>query len=71
VSSVVPEAVRRQAVAELSSFRMDLYAAMPRRADALFDVSDVLLCADGPVRALVELALAPEHRRSHGSLYPP
>ncbi|WP_190215951.1 NF041680 family putative transposase [Kitasatospora indigofera] len=69
MSIVVPEAVRRQAVAELSSFRMDLYAAMPRRADALFEVSDALLCADGPVRALVELALAPEHRRSHGSLY--
>lgn len=69
MSIVAPEAVRQQAISELSSFRMDLYAAMPRRADALFEVSDALLCADGPVRALVELALAPEHRRSHGSLY--
>ncbi|MFJ2805709.1 transposase [Kitasatospora sp. NPDC087271] len=33
------------------------------------ELSDALLCADGPVRALVELALAPEHRRSHASLY--
>lgn len=69
MSIVVPEAVRQQAISELSSFRMDLYAAMPRRADALFELSDALLCADGPVRALVELALAPEHRRSHASLY--
>ncbi|GAA4981693.1 hypothetical protein GCM10025734_02280 [Kitasatospora paranensis] len=69
MSSVVFEALSRQAVAELSSFRLDLYAAMPRLADALFELSDALLRADGPVRALVELALAPEHRRSHGSLY--
>ena len=26
-------------------------------------------CADGPVRSLVELLLAGEHRRGHGSLY--
>jgi hypothetical protein len=69
VSSVVQEADRRQAIAELSSFRLELYAAMPRRADALFEVGDALLCTDGPVRTLVELALAPEHRRSHNSLY--
>jgi hypothetical protein len=27
------------------------------------------LCADGPVRSLVDLSLAPEHRRGHGALY--
>lgn len=48
---------------------MDLYAAMPRRVDALFELSGALLRAEGPVRALVVLALASEHRRSHGSLY--
>ncbi|MFG2848998.1 transposase, partial [Kitasatospora sp. NPDC048296] len=69
MSIVAPEAVHQQAISELSTFRMDLYAAMPRRTDALFELSDALLCADGPVRALVELALAPEHRRSHASLY--
>jgi hypothetical protein len=26
------------------------------------------LCTDGPVRTLVDLALAPEHRRGHGAL---
>jgi len=28
-----------------------------------------VLCADGPVRTLVGLSLAPEHRRRHGALY--
>jgi hypothetical protein len=47
VSSIVPEAVHGHALAELSSFRMELYAAMPRRADALFDLTDAVLCAGG------------------------
>ena len=28
-----------------------------------------MLCADGPVKTLIGLALAPEHRRGHGALY--
>ncbi|GAA1222404.1 hypothetical protein GCM10009665_10790 [Kitasatospora nipponensis] len=28
-----------------------------------------MLCTDGPVKTLVGLALAPEHRRGHGALY--
>ncbi|RSS04317.1 transposase [Streptomyces sp. WAC04189] len=39
------------------------------RADALFELCDALLCTDGPVRTLVDLVLAPEHRRGHGALY--
>ena len=35
----------------------------------MFELSDTLLCADGPVRTLVELSLAPEHQRGHGALY--
>ena len=27
------------------------------------------MCTDGPVRTLVDLALAPEHHRGHGALY--
>jgi len=30
---------------------------------------DALLCTDGPVKTLVELAMVPEHRRGHGALY--
>lgn len=35
----------------------------------MFELSDALLCADGPVKTLVELSLAPEHQRGHGALY--
>jgi hypothetical protein len=31
--------------------------------------ADAVLCTDGPVRTLAGLWLAPEHRRSHGTLY--
>lgn len=34
-----------------------------------FELCGALLCAVGPVRTLVDLALAPEHRRGHGALY--
>ncbi|MBB4928149.1 hypothetical protein FHR34_007244 [Kitasatospora kifunensis] len=42
---------------------------MTRRRDALFELADAVLCADGPVRSLVELSLVGEHRRGHGGLY--
>ncbi|MET9031007.1 transposase [Nocardia sp. NPDC004168] len=57
------------AVGELSAFRQELYRCLPRRADAVFDVVDAVLCADGPVRSLPELSLVGEHRRGHGSVY--
>jgi hypothetical protein len=58
-----------EAFAVLSRFRAELYASMTGRADTLFELTDALLCSDGPVRTLVDLALAPEHRRGHGALY--
>ena len=33
------------------------------------ELADAVLCADGPVRDLAGLSLAPEHRRGHGALY--
>ncbi|MGF7234091.1 MAG: NF041680 family putative transposase [Frankia sp.] len=53
----------------LCSFREEFYGCLTRRADALFELADAVLCADGPVRSLVGLSLAPEHRRGHGALY--
>ena len=61
--------VLRDAFAEVSHFRSELYACLTARGDALFELCDALLCTDGPVRTLVDLALTPEHRRSHGALY--
>ncbi len=37
----------------LSVFRRDFYDCLRRRADALFELCDALLCADGPVNSLV------------------
>jgi len=37
--------------------------------DALFELADAMLCAQGPVRSPVELSLEPEFRRRHGSVY--
>ena len=53
----------------LAGFRREFYRCLTARADALFEVTDALLCGDTPVRSLVELSLAGEHRRGHGSLY--
>jgi hypothetical protein len=54
---------------EVSCFRTELYVCLTARSDVLFEICDALLCTDGPVRTLVDLALAPEHRRGHGALY--
>ncbi|MFE7811999.1 NF041680 family putative transposase [Streptomyces sp. NPDC057433] len=63
------QGVLRDAFAEVSCFRTVLYSCLAARADALFELCDALLCTDGPVRTLVDLALAPEHRRGHGALH--
>jgi hypothetical protein len=50
-------------------FRRAFYGCLPLRADALFELTDAVLCADGPVTTLVGLSLTAEHRRGHGALY--
>jgi hypothetical protein len=57
------------ALGELSRFRWELYTSLTARGDALFELTDAVLCADGPVTSLVELTLAAEHRRGHGAMY--
>lgn len=53
----------------LSRFRVEFYDCLYARQDALFELTEAILCADGPVKTLVELSLAVEHRRGHGALY--
>jgi hypothetical protein len=53
----------------LERFRKQLYAALIRWGDALFELSDALLCTTGPVHSVPSLSLEPEFSRSHGSLY--
>jgi hypothetical protein len=66
----VPEpADRVESLGVLSRFREDFFGCLSARAEALFELSDAVLCAEGPVRTLVGLSLAPEYRRGHGALY--
>ena len=50
-------------------FRRELYASLTARADGLFELTDAVLRAGGPVTSLVELTLVTEHRRAHGAMY--
>lgn len=66
---LIEHEVQRNAFTVVAEFKSELYACLTARSDALFELCDALLCTDGPVRTLVDLALAPEHRRGHGALY--
>lgn len=53
----------------LIGFRAGLYECFDRRADALFELVDAVLTAEGPVDSLVELSQERAFRRGHGALY--
>jgi DDE superfamily endonuclease len=55
-------------LARLGSFRTELHACFTRRADALFELGDALLCAPA-VPSLPHLSLEPVCRRGWGSVY--
>jgi hypothetical protein len=55
-------------LARLGAFRGGLHACFTRRADALFELGDALLCAEA-VPSLPHLSLEPVHRRGWGSVY--
>lgn len=65
----VHDASAATALGDLSRFRHEFYQSLTMRADALFELTDAALCVDGPITSLVELSLAAEHRRGHGTLY--
>ena len=67
--SLSADALAGEALDVLSRFRVEFYECLYARQDALFELTDAVLCADGPVKTLVELSLAVEHRRGHGALY--
>jgi hypothetical protein len=52
----------------LDAFRTELHACFTRRADALFELGDALLCAQA-VPSLPHLSLEPVCRRGWGSVY--
>lgn len=53
----------------LDQFRTGLCSCLTRRADALFELADAVLCGPGRVTDLARLSLEPVHRRGHGALY--
>src|SRR5215213_6756894 len=55
-------------LALLGAFRTELHACFTRRADALFELGDALLCAPA-VPSLPHLSLEPVHQRGWGSVY--
>jgi hypothetical protein len=52
----------------LGAFRTRLHACCTRRADALFELGDALLCAPA-ITSVAQLSLEPAHRRGWGSAY--
>ncbi len=69
MDSLLDHAADVEPLAVLSRFRLDFHACLTARADELSELADTVLCADGPVKTLAGLSLAPEHRRGHGALY--
>jgi hypothetical protein len=69
MDSLLEHAPDVESLAVLSRFRMEFHGCLTARGDELFELADAVLCADGPVRTLAGLSLAPEHRRGHGALY--
>ena len=69
MTSVADPPGRVEALEELSRFRTDFYGCLDARADALFELAEAMLCAEGPVVSVPELSLAGVHRRGHGGLY--
>jgi hypothetical protein len=68
-SSGLGEQARTARLDDLSVFRCVFYDCLTLRADGLFELTDAVLCAEGPVTTLVGLTLAAEHRGGHGGLY--
>jgi hypothetical protein len=55
-------------LARLGAFRGGLHACLTRRADALFELGDALVCVQA-IPSLPHLSLEPVHRRGWGSVY--
>ncbi|MET8126415.1 transposase, partial [Streptomyces sp. NPDC005231] len=69
MDSLQEGAARVEALAGLCRFRREFYSCLTLRADALFELTDAVLCTDGPVVSLPELSIADVHRRGHGAMY--
>lgn len=62
------ESNARYSLDALGAFRCAFYQCFPRRADALFELTDAIITG-GPLPSPVHLSLEAVHRRGWGSLY--
>lgn len=69
MTSLTDDNARIESWSALSRCRGRLHAFLPRRADALFELCDPMLRADGPVTCLTELSPVAEQQRGHGVMY--
>jgi hypothetical protein len=69
VMDSLPDDAGAGPLAVLSRFRAGFRACLTARAEEMFELTDAVLCAGGPVRNLAALSLVPEHQRGHGALY--
>ncbi|MCW2898533.1 MAG: transposase [Streptosporangiaceae bacterium] len=69
MTSLPGDASAVESLSVLSRFRNQFHDCLYTRADALFELTDAVLCADGPVTSLPELTLTAEHPRGHGAMY--
>lgn len=53
----------------LAGFRGEFYRCLTGWGDALFELTDAILCAPAAVGSVPSLSLEPVFRRSHGSVY--
>src|ERR1039458_1064294 len=61
VMDSLPEGASGGPAAVLSRFRQEFHACLTARRDEIFELADAVLCADGPVRNLAGVSLAPAH----------
>ena len=61
--------INKSEAAKLIGFREALYGCLGGWADTLFELTDAMSRAPGPVDSIPALSLEPTLRRSHGSLY--
>lgn len=69
MTSLPAESAKVDPFTVLSRFQVAFYDCLYTRADVLFELTDAVLCADGPVTSLPELTLTAEMQRGHGAMY--
>lgn len=67
--SLLDHDARRDVFDFASHFREDFSSFLARRGDTLFEITDAMLCENGPVTSPADMTLLAGHRRGHGALY--